>query len=175
MPRAVWHQTVLVVELNNEGTMKSLFRDNWPADSVTDRDIGHREKLCWFGWLPCDDFPTWLTDPIWTVNPFTGVECEKYLMNNPGSRPLLKAPHASYWRAIGTYNNIADCSIKSCDDGCWLNDDERVKAYQDDDYYDTDQALNRVQTHTAASVESRRLPQSRGARSVSVRRPRRPL
>ena len=175
MPRAVWHQTVLVVELNSEGTMKSLFRDNWPADSVTDRDIDHREKLCWFGWLPCDDFPTWLTDPIWTVNPFTGVECEKYLSNNPGSRPLLKAPHASYWRAIGTYNNITDCSIKGCDEGCWLNDDERVKAYQDDDYYDTEQALNRVQTHTAASVGGRRLPQSRGARSVSVRRPRQPL
>ena len=175
MPRAVWHQTILVVELNNEGTMKSLFRDNWPADSVTDRDIGHREKLCWFGWLPCDDFPTWLTDPIWTVNPFTGDACERYLSNNPGSRPLLKAPHASYWRAIGTYNNIANCSIKGCDEGCWLNDNERVRAYQDDDYYDTDQALNRVQTHTAASVRGRRLPQSRGSRSISVRRPRQPV
>ena len=174
MPKAVWHQSVLVVELNNEGTMKRLHRDNWPADSVTDRHMDNREKLCWFAWLPCDDFPTWLSDQQWTVNPYTGDACVEYMRNNPGSRPLLKAPHASYWRAIGTYHNIVDYSIKGCDEGCWLNDDERITAYQDDDYYDTEQALNRVATHTAATVGHRALPKARGSRAVSVRRPRIP-
>ena len=174
MPRPVWHQTVLEVELNCEGTMKRLYRDNWAVDSVTDRHKSNREKLCWFGWLPCNDFPLWLTDPQWTVNPYTGDACVEHLINNPGSRPLLKAPHASYWRAIGTFHNIVDCSIKSRDDGCWLNDEERIKAYEDDDYYDAEQALNRVSSYTAADVSKRGLPRSRGSRSISVRRPRGP-
>ena len=99
----------------------------------------------------------------------------EHLRDNPGSRPLLKAPHASYWRAIGTYHNIVDCSIKGRDEGCWLNDKERVDAYEDDDYYDTLQALNRVASYTAASVGNRGLPRSRGSRAVSVRRPRIPM
>ena len=172
-PPNQWHQTVLEVALNDMGSMRQLYRDNWPADSVTERKDSHREKLCWFGWLPCNDYPNWLTDPVWTVDPFTGDEVTDYLRNNPGAGPLLKAPHASYWRAIGTYHNIVDGSIKSRDEGCWLDDDERINAYMDDDYFNQMQALNRVASYTAAGVGHRSLPRSRGSRAPSVRRPRR--
>ena len=75
-----------------------------------------------------------MTNSRWAVNPCTGHAYRDYLANNPGAKPFFKAPHRSYWRAIGCFDNTVNGTIKSRDEGAWLDDAERIEAYSDANY-----------------------------------------
>ena len=167
-PAVRWHQSALRVSFNDQGSMKQMFRDNYPPLTVTKRSKHAKEKLGWFAWLPSDDYPNWVNKPKWTVNPYTGKAFTDHRVNNPDARPFLKVPHRSFWRAIGCFDNIMSGNIKSRDDGSWINDDERINAYRDENYFTATQGLNRVPSYTGATL---RLPPSRGGRAASLRRP----
>ena len=138
-----------------------------------------RESLAWWAWIPHDDNPYWLCGGAqWTVNPYSGTSFKMAQEINAALRPFLKAPHRSYWRAIGTYDNHCSQSVASKHVGAWLSDEERVNAYNHPDTFTAEQASNQIPSY---SVANRGYPQpsagraASGRRSPSIRRPHRPL
>ena len=158
--------------------MRHCYADNWPPKGGRSRFKDQRECLCWWAWVPHNDNPQWLCgQAMWTVDPYTGHAFKRAAELNPNMRPFLKAPHRSYWRAIGTFDNHCDRNIGSKHDGAWQSDNERVHAYGHPDYFTEEQASNQIPAYTVGN-RGQRIPSAGRAaskRAPSLRRPQRPF
>ena len=167
--------------------MRHCYRDNFPPHGLRDRFQDQRECLAWWAWIPHHDNPHWLcgakgtaAEPKWTVNPFTGEAYERAVRIDKNLVPFLKAPHRSFWRAIGTWDSHWDKSVASKHDGAWASDQERITCYEHEAFFTDEQAMNQVPAYTVGE-RGQRQPTAGGAssktrrsRTASVRRPQRP-
>ena len=64
----------------------------------------------------------------WIPLPITGEDNYKALEINPNLALFVNAPHRSFLRAIGSYDNIVERSMKGRDDGAWQCSDNGAPA-----------------------------------------------
>ena len=138
-----------------------------------------KECLAWRAWIPHDDNPQWLCGGAkWVVDPYTGTAFKEARKVDGNLTPFLKAPHRSYWRAIGTWDNHGNSSIASKHDGAWAIDEERINAYNHPDCFTAEQANNQIPAYTVGNRGRAQPSAGRAAsgarRAASLRRPNRP-
>ena len=176
-PPIALHETTLRIQWSDHASMRKCFRDNWPPKEGIKRSQDSKECLSWWSWIPHEDYRNWLYANVdWTVDPFTGYAIEEARKRNPDIKPILKAPHRSFWRAIGTYDNHFNVSTASKHDGAWQGDGERINAYKRPDLFTDDQANNRIPSYTVGNRGQGQPSGGRassGQRSPSARRPHR--
>ena len=155
--------------------------DNFPPHVLRERFKDQRECLAWWAWVPHEDNPHWQCGSAkWTVNPFTGDAFVKASRIDKNLSPFLKAPHRSFWRAIGTWDSHWCQSIASKHDGAWSSDQERINCYEHEALFTEEQAMNQIAAYTVGNrgqrqpTAGRASSKTRRGRSASVRRPHRP-
>ena len=178
----IWYHTNLDVSWTAANKKRGFRRNEFPhhellhRGTASERGWGKHQHCLWQKDFAAYDYVQWpigYTEIKWLVDPYTGEEFNHEQRLDRHFLPFVCGPDASYWAAMGCLNPKVDLTVRQDHLGCWINQREREKAWEDDTFFTEVQGQQR-NVHLNTSLPTHRAARNQAGRAVSRAPSRRP-